>query len=195
MTATPRAQRAVGSEAASGSASEAESEPAAVDPQADPARTEPGAGDFSGLETSLIATIGPVFRHLMAHARRRPTWKSLTYQQYNVMRIADTNGPTAQADIARRLLVSAPVVTRLASALVDGDLIERRGDPNDRRSVLLALTPKGRRRVRAMRHDLLKAAHELIEPLAEERRASVSSALDELTVLLPSRSQSSKTER
>jgi DNA-binding MarR family transcriptional regulator len=165
-----------------------------VTPRADHA-AKPSADDYSGLETSLIATIGPVFRHLLAHARRRPAWKSLTYQQYNVMRIADINGATAQAEIARRLLVSAPVVTRLASALVDAELLVRRGDPKDRRSVLLALTPKGRRRVNAMRRDLLGAAHELIEPLPEDRRASVSAALDELQVLLPSRPASPKGER
>ena len=141
---------------------------------------------MSGLETSLIATVGPLFRHLLAHARRRPAWKSLTYQQYNVLRIVETRGATAQAEIARRLLVSAPVVTRLASALVDGGLLDRRSDPKDRRSVLLALTPKGRRRVNAMRSDLLAAAHELIEPLPEDRRAAVGAAIDELQVLLPS---------
>ncbi|HJP70822.1 MAG TPA: MarR family transcriptional regulator, partial [Candidatus Limnocylindria bacterium] len=90
-------------------------------------------------------------------------------------------------DIARRLLVSAPVVTRLASTLVDTEFLERRSDPKDRRSVLLALTPKGRRRVNVMRRDLMLAAHELIEPLPQDRRASVRAAIDELRVLLPDR--------
>lgn len=142
---------------------------------------------LDNLEASLVATIGPVFRHLLAHARRRPAWRTLTYQQYNVMRIVVSHGPTSQADIARRLLVSAPVVTRLASALVDAKLMERRSDPNDRRAVLLALTSQGRRRVTAMRSDLLAAASELIEPLPEDRRASVKAALEELQVLLPER--------
>jgi DNA-binding MarR family transcriptional regulator len=145
------------------------------------------AGAFDGLEASLVATIGPVFRHLLSHARRRPAWRTLTYQQYNVMRIVSSRGPTGQADIARRLLVSAPVVTRLASALVDAGLLERRSDPRDKRAVLLALTPKGRRRATAMRRDLLAAATELIEPLPEDRRASVKAALEELQVLLPER--------
>ena len=140
-----------------------------------------------GLEASLVATIGPVLRHLLAHARRRPGWKELTYQQYNVLRMILVDGPTAQADIARRLLVSAPVVTRLASTLVDAEFLERRSDPKDRRSVLLALTPKGRRRVNVMRRDLMLAAHELIEPLPQDRRASVRAAIDELRVLLPDR--------
>jgi DNA-binding MarR family transcriptional regulator len=142
------------------------------------------------LETRLIATIPQIFRHLLAHARRRKTWGQLTYQQYNVLRIIDADGPVPQAEIARRLLVSAPVVTRLAGGLVEAGLAERGRDPDDRRTVRLMLTPAGRRRSRAMRRDLLAAAAELIEPLAEERRAGVASALEELQVLLPGRTQS-----
>src|SRR5918996_1128139 len=85
--------------------------------------------------------------------RRRPTWRQegLTYQQYNVLRVIDTQGPIGQAEVARRLLVTAPVVTRLATALAELGLLVRRPDPKDRRAVKLALTPSGRRRARAMR--------------------------------------------
>lgn len=91
-----------------------------------------------------------------------------------------------QAEIARRLLVSAPVVTRLAASLVDSGYVERGTDPEDRRAVRLSITPKGRRKVRAMRRDLLTAATELLAPLAADRRAAIGAALDELQVLLPS---------
>ena len=127
-------------------------------------------------------------RHLVAHARRRRTWSELTYQQYNVLRMVDTLGVQGQADVARRLMVSAPVVTRLAATLADAGLVERRQDPKDGRAVLLALTPKGRRRARAMRRDLLEAARELLEPIPAERRAAVESALEELQILLPEHS-------
>lgn len=140
------------------------------------------------LEASLIGTVAPVMRHLLAHARRRRTWSELTYQQYNVLRLIDTTGPQPQAEVARRLLVSAPVVTRLAAGLADTGLVVRRPDAKDRRAVLLALTPTGRRRARAMRRDLLEAAHELLEPLPEERRAAVAAALEELQILLPAHS-------
>jgi DNA-binding MarR family transcriptional regulator len=140
------------------------------------------------LEASLISTVAPVMRHLVAHARRRKTWSELTYQQYNVLRMIDTQGPQPQGEVARRLMVSAPVVTRLASTLFDSGLVVRRPDPRDRRAVMLALTPTGRRRARAMRRDLLDAAHELLEPLPKERRAAVAAALQELQVLLPDHS-------
>ena len=126
-------------------------------------------------------------RHLVAHARRRRAWKSLTYQQYNVLRIIDGEEPMPQAEIARRLLVSAPVVTRLAATLVDTGYVRRGTDPDDGRAVRLSLTLKGRRKVRAMRRDLLAAATELLAPLPGPRRAALGSALDELQVLLPNR--------
>jgi DNA-binding MarR family transcriptional regulator len=140
------------------------------------------------LEASLIATVAPVMRHLVAHARRRQTWSELTYQQYNVLRMVDTQGPQPQAEVARRLMVTAPVVTRLASTLVDAGLVDRRPDPGDKRAVLLALTARGRRRARAMRRDLLAAAHELLEPLPATKRAAVAAALEELQILLPDHS-------
>ena len=127
-------------------------------------------------------------RHLVAHARRRRAWSELTYQQYNVLRLIDTLGDQPQAEVARRLLVTAPVVTRLATTLAEAGLLERRPDPTDRRAVLLWLTPRGRRRARAMRRDLLEAARELLEPIPASRRKAVARALEELQVLVPSHS-------
>ena len=162
-----------------------------VSPSAPPSgapRRGKAAGEESSLEASLIGTVAPLMRHLVAHARRRRTWSELTYQQYNVLRMIDTMGPQPQAEVARRLFVTAPVVTRLASTLADAGLVERGTDPNDKRAVVLALTPTGRRRARAMRRDLLEAARELLEPIPAERRAGVATALEELQVLLPTHS-------
>ena len=149
--------------------------------------TQPPDRGADELEKRLIATIPRVMRHLVAHARRRAAWKRVTYQQYNVLSIIHTDGPMPQADIARRLLVTAPVITRLASGLVEAGLLERGRDPKDRRSVRLTLTRSGRRRAGALRRDLAAAAAELIEPLPPDRRAAVAAALDELQVLMPDR--------
>ena len=163
----------------------------AMSTSAGPRRRAPrtaGTSEETSLEASLIATVAPVMRHLVAHARRRRAWSELTYQQYNVLRMIDTLGPQPQAEVARRLLVTAPVVTRLAATLADAALVERRTDAKDRRAVLLALTPTGRRRARAMRRDLLEAAHELLAPIPADRRDAVGAALEELQVLLPKHS-------
>ena len=106
-----------------------------------------------GLEAWLVATIPPLMRHLLAHARR--------------------------------LMVSAPVVTRQATALAEAGLVERQPDVSDRRSVRLSLTARGRRRVRAMRRELLAAAGELLAALPGAQREGVATALEQLRVLLP----------
>ncbi len=111
----------------------------------------------------------------------------MTYQQYNVLRII-TDGEASQGEIARRLMVTAPVVTRLVNALVEDGLVERRDDPADRRSVRLRLTRRGRKQVDAMRTDLVTAARELLEPLAPEDRAAIAGALEQLQLLFPERS-------
>lgn len=139
------------------------------------------------LARSLVTTVPNVFRHLLSHARRRPAWADMTYQQFNVLRII-TDGEVGQGEIARRLMVTAPVVTRLASALVEDGLVERRDDPADRRSVRLKITRKGKRQVEAMRRDLVEAARELLEPLAPEDRSAIAGALEQLQLLFPDRS-------
>ena len=142
------------------------------------------AVDDDALARSLIATVPGVMRHLVAHARRRPAWTDMTYQQYNVLRII-AEGEMSQAEIARRLLVTAPVVTRLASALFEAGLVERREDPADRRTVHLVLTDEGKARADAMRRELLDAARELLEPLPAKQRSAVAGALDQLKLLVP----------
>jgi DNA-binding MarR family transcriptional regulator len=157
-------------------------------PRSGARRRGAAATETPSLEASLVGTVAPLMRHLVAHARRRKTWSELTYQQYNVLRMVDTMGPQPQAEVARRLMVTAPVVTRLAATLAEAGLVERGTDPNDKRTVMLELTPTGRRRARAMRRDLLEAARELLEPIPEEHRAGVAAALEQLQVLLPNHS-------
>ena len=143
--------------------------------------------DEDALAASLVSTVPGVMRHLLGQARRRPSWTDMTYQQYNVMRII-AEREASQGEIARRLMVTPPVVTRLASALVEAGLVERRDDPADRRSVRLSLTAAGKRRVTAMRRDLVDAARQLLEPIPSDERSAVGEALDHLQLLLPDRS-------
>jgi DNA-binding MarR family transcriptional regulator len=51
-------------------------------------------------------------------------------------------------DIAERVLVSPSGMTRAVAGLAGDGLVERRQDPDDRRSFLVTLTPRGVRRLR-----------------------------------------------
>ena len=97
------------------------------------------------LETRLIATIPQVMRHLLAHARRRATWKRLTYQQYNVLRILRGAGEEGlpSLEIARRMVTRVPDITRLVDRMQRADLVERQRCDKDRRVVWVRLTSLG----------------------------------------------------
>lgn len=71
------------------------------------------------------------------------------------------NSPTLspQVDIARRLRIEGPTLTRMLDSLEKDGLVERLPDPKDRRTKLLRLTPEG------------EAALEQVFTIAREWRA------------------------
>jgi MarR family transcriptional regulator for hemolysin len=57
--------------------------------------------------------------------------------------IMNSPWPSAQVDIAKRLRIEGPTMTRMLDALEADGLVERLPDPNDRRTKQLRLTPRG----------------------------------------------------
>ena len=70
----------------------------------------------------------------------------LTPQQYNALRVlrGEEGGKVATLDLASRLVSRAPDITRLLDKLEDRKLIERERPADNRRMVLIGLTPQGR---------------------------------------------------
>jgi DNA-binding MarR family transcriptional regulator len=56
----------------------------------------------------------------------------------------DRHGPLTPSELAQRERVQRPTVTRLVARLEEMGLLARAGDPGDRRSSLLSITPEGR---------------------------------------------------
>lgn len=57
--------------------------------------------------------------------------------------IMNSPDPSAQVDIAKRLRIEGPTLTRMIDVLSKDGLVERRPAPGDRRTKHLALTPAG----------------------------------------------------
>lgn len=57
--------------------------------------------------------------------------------------IMNTPGPSSQIDIAKRLRIEGPTMTRMIDALSRDGLVERTQPPTDRRTKYLSVTPKG----------------------------------------------------
>ena len=97
-------------------------------------------------EAVLDRFVEAVFRLMMEHHQRQVLELDLTVPQAQALRVLG-RGPLCTSELASELRISAPAVTQLTNRLTRKALIERQAAGKDRRSVLVALTDKGRRAV------------------------------------------------
>jgi len=89
--------------------------------------------------------------------------------------------PPAIAELRARVVMSSGGIALAVNRLERKGLARRRAATRDRRTVLLALTPKGRRLVDRLMAEDLARHEELLAPLAPRRRTE---ALDGLAEIL-----------
>lgn len=103
----------------------------------------PAAADTTARLAELLTCAARRF-HRSVGERLAPL--GLTWPQARVMRlIAEPGSSMRMADIAARLGVVPRSATSMVDLLEDGGLVTRHADPQDRRSVLVRLSPEGRR--------------------------------------------------
>lgn len=88
-----------------------------------------------------------------------------------------TLAPTA---LARWMMLSSAAMTNRVDRVEAAGLVERRPDPGDRRGVLVALTPDGKRVVDAAVADHVENEQRLLEPLSEEEQRMLNALLRKL---------------
>jgi len=88
-----------------------------------------------------------------------------------------TLAPTA---LARWMMLSSAAMTNRVDRLEAAGLVERRPDPGDRRGLLVALTPDGKRVVDAAVADHVENERRMLEPLSEEEQRTLNALLRKL---------------
>lgn len=68
----------------------------------------------------------------------------LTVLQYTALTVLERHGDISSAQLARNSFVTAQTMADMVVILEEQRLIERHRDPNDKRRLLIALTPEGR---------------------------------------------------
>lgn len=103
-----------------------------------------------------LSSLTPVHRLMLAQVRSDSP--DLSQRQLAVlMTVAMTAGPHTVRGLAAALNVAKPVITRALDRMGELDLARREPDLRDRRSVLVALTTKGRRALREMAAEMGEA--------------------------------------
>lgn len=131
------------------------------------------------LTTELRLVVGRLARQL-----RRHSVGGMTPSQISALVSISRHEPVRPGDLAAVEGVAAPTLTRIVAWLEGEGLVERRDDPQDGRSALLSITPKGRStlaEVRAAKEALLRGR---IARLAASDRSTLARALPVLASLL-----------
>ncbi len=104
------------------------------------------AKQIAGLTREVRATFQALGRYGTALHEDR----GVTASMRAVMEFLVENGPHTVPAVASSKGVSRQHIQKITDELIDADLAETRKNPKHRRSVLIALTPKGRRVFAAM---------------------------------------------
>ncbi|MEV4624267.1 MarR family transcriptional regulator [Asanoa sp. NPDC049573] len=92
----------------------------------------------------------------------------------------DRTGPRRITDLAAIEGVTQPAMTVLVRVMEESGLVERRGDPSDKRVTLASLTEAGASYVRARRRAGVQAYAGLIDKLTDEEVETLVAALPAL---------------
>jgi len=123
--------------------------------------------------------VGEALMGLTASAVRRVR-RDLSLTSLATLSTLDTAGPQRITDLARVEGVAQPSMTVLVGILERDGLVVRRGDPSDKRVVLIELTAAGMDLIRSRRRAGAQAFAQIIEKLPADETAALLAALPAL---------------
>jgi DNA-binding MarR family transcriptional regulator len=116
----------------------------------------------------VLSRVSRLARHLDRERRGAFAAHELEQWSFDVLatlRRAGTPYELTPGSLLRRTLVSSGAMTNRLDRLEDAGLVQRGPGPEDRRGVLVRLTPAGKRRVDACLSDLVGRERQLLSPL------------------------------
>jgi DNA-binding MarR family transcriptional regulator len=122
------------------------------------------------MDTSRIMTA--VVAHSLAHLN-----SSVSVPQLRVLVMVDGRGPMNLSAVAEGLGVNASNASRACDKLVTNGLLDRQTDEQDRRSIVLSLTRKGKRLVSALMKERQAMFEQIVARMDPETRDHLSVGL------------------
>lgn len=144
------------------------------------------AGPVQDELEEVLNSFAEVMGQLMIDGHQQhATALDLTLPQAQMLRIL-RRGPLPTGQLAAELKVTASSVTQLTDRLIRKGLIERQAVENDRRSVLVALSPKGKRLIDGFRKRRATLFREAMMGLDKSEQADVIEAMKKVVNALDS---------
>ncbi len=148
---------------------------------AGPAATRSGqeAADQAELAARLRVVIARLGRR-----NRRTDRAGLTASQLSALVAIECRHEIRVGDLAVIEGTAAPTMTRLVASLVGEGLVDRQPDPDDGRSIRVALTPAGEQRLDDLRRERTTALMRAVNRLSAEEYDRLAEAVPVLESLL-----------
>jgi DNA-binding MarR family transcriptional regulator len=116
--------------------------------------------------------------HLLRRLRRHDTRSGVGPARLSALSVLVFGGPRTLGELAAVEQVRPPTMTRIVAGLEGARLVQRRGDPQDARRVVLEATARGRRLLEAARHRRVDDLAEGLRGLAPDTLARLEEAAE-----------------
>ena len=150
-------------------------------PQQPRAATGPDEGDEVD---AIVASVLVASRALVGVSARSlaDVEDTVTLTQFRTLVVLRTSGPSRLGPLAERLGVNSSSALRTVDRLLAAGLVSRAEDAEDRRAVVIALTPKGSRLVDTVTDRRRTAIAEIVREIPPSRRRGLVGALTAFAV-------------
>jgi len=135
-------------------------------------------------EQEIVVALRKIMRAVDLHSHRLVEAFGVTGPQLVTLREAERLGPTSASAIARAVHLSQGTVTGILSRLQTRDLITRQRSDTDRRSIVVSITPSGKRLLDIAPSLLQDRFRQELERLEEWERLLILSTLQRVASLM-----------
>lgn len=140
---------------------------------APPERNRPGPDE-------LVNSVHEVMKAVVHHLQPTLEAEGISTGQFWSLHVVSSLQSTSVSEVARHLFVSAPTVCANIDQLEEAGLLSRHRSQNDRRAVVLTLTPKGRKMETRIWGHIGRVMNEAAEGLPSEDIATAARVFREL---------------
>lgn len=138
---------------------------------------------------AIVTAIRRIVRAVTLHGRRTGRESGLTVAQFLALKaIGDRPGGTVATEILDEVQVSAGTLSGIVQRLVDLGHVHRVRDPNDRRRVLLTITPTGLELLASTSGTLQDRFLVRLDGLDEAERTEILDVLERVVALMEAQS-------
>lgn len=118
--------------------------------------------------------------HLLRRLRRADTASGIPAPRLSALSVLVFGGPLTVSELAAAEQVRPPTMTRIIAALEGAKLVERQGDPTDRRIVRVRATVRGVEVLEEGRRRRIELLVRALEALPQSERDTLRRSLDSL---------------